>query len=697
MAILHKSKQLKKELSLFNVYAIATGATIASGFFLLPGIAAARAGPAVVLSYFIAALPVLPALFSMAELSTAMPRAGGIYYFLDRSMGPFWGTIGGLGTWVALILKAAFALIGLGAYLHFFLPQARLAPLAVGFAVFFGLVNLLGAKKTGHFQAFLVIGLLALLFLFVGMGIPKVSLDHFSDFFGMGFDSIIATAGLVFISYIGLTQIASVSEEVKKPERNIPLGMLLALFTTLFIYIIGTFIMVGALPAEQLYNNLRPVATTAEKTIGHWGAVLLSIAAILAFFSVANAGILSASRYPLGMSRDHLLPHLFRKLTKHKTPRNAIFLSVLLIVLTLLFFNPVKIAKLASAFQLFLFALSSLAVIIMRESRIESYDPGFRSPLYPWMQIFGILATLWLIVKMGWLATLFPLGMIAVSAAWYFYYGKKRVAREGAIYHIFARLGERRFEELDLELRSIIKEKGLRDKDPYEVVIAKSTVIDLHDQLTFDEAVKQAAVPLSRRLKVSPDILIEEFIQETRVGATTVSHGAALPHLRLPRIEHPELAIIRSRKGVIVELDEKISEHHGSPGPVHAFFFLVSPEDDPGQHLRLLAQIARHVEERNFIEMWLSAGDMQEMKEILLREDRFISLTLSSASNTSPLIGRKISELDLPKGCLIALIHRQGKVIIPKGQTRLKENDRLTIIGSPEEIRDLYKLYKERS
>ena len=99
---------LKKELTLLNVYAIATGTTLSAGFFLLPGIAFNEAGPAVVLSYLIAAIPLIPAMFSMAELATAMPRAGGAYYFLDRSMGPFVGTIGGMGTWLALVLKTAF-------------------------------------------------------------------------------------------------------------------------------------------------------------------------------------------------------------------------------------------------------------------------------------------------------------------------------------------------------------------------------------------------------------------------------------------------------------------------------------------------------------------------------------------------------------------------------------------------------------
>jgi len=120
MAVLKKSKQLKKELTLFNIYTIATGATIASGFFLLPGLAYSQAGPAMIFSYLIAAIPVIPALFSTAELATAMPRAGGIYFFLDRSMGPLVGTIGGIGTWLALILKTSFALVGIGAYMSLF-------------------------------------------------------------------------------------------------------------------------------------------------------------------------------------------------------------------------------------------------------------------------------------------------------------------------------------------------------------------------------------------------------------------------------------------------------------------------------------------------------------------------------------------------------------------------------------------------
>ena len=92
---MEKPKRLKKDLGLFDVYVISTGAMISSGFFLLPGLAAAKAGPSVVLAYAIAGILILPAMFSIAELSTAMPRSGGTYYFLDRALGPMVGTVGG--------------------------------------------------------------------------------------------------------------------------------------------------------------------------------------------------------------------------------------------------------------------------------------------------------------------------------------------------------------------------------------------------------------------------------------------------------------------------------------------------------------------------------------------------------------------------------------------------------------------------
>jgi amino acid transporter/mannitol/fructose-specific phosphotransferase system IIA component (Ntr-type) len=695
MAILSKSKQLKKELTLLNVYAIATGATIASGFFLLPGIAAAQAGPAVILSYLIAALPVLPAVLSKAELATAMPRAGGVYYFLDRSMGPLFGTIGGLGTWLALILKTTFALIGMGAYLNLIFPNIPMIPFAILLAVAFGYLNLFGAKKTGGFQIVLVITLLIILAGFSGHGVAYIRPQHFHGFFDKGFDAILGTAGLVYVSYVGISKVASVSEEVKNPDRNLPLGMFLALITAVVIYALGTTVMVGVLPPEQLHNDLTPVASTAHAIAGSWGRGIVIVAALLAFSSVANTGILSASRYPLAMSRDHLLPRFFRFLNKHRTPKISIYITVGVIILCLTSFDPTKIAKLASAFQLLLFALNCLAVIIMRESRIQSYDPGFRSPLYPWVQIIGIIIPFALIGEMGWYPTVFTIGLIILGTSWYFFYGRNRVVRDGAIYHIFARLGERRFEGLDRELRGILKEKGARAEDPFDVVIARAGLIDLSHSVSFEDVVAEASESLSQKLNLRADLMKDGFLQGTRVGATPVSHGVALPHMRSREITQPEIIIVRVQEGVKIDFDDGLLDNKPEHDLVYAFFFLVSPESNPGQHLRILAQIAGQVDDERFIRHWLLATNEQEMKELLLRDERFFALQLRANSKSATLINLTVRDLNMPLGSLVALIHRGGEIIFPRGSTRLEAGDRLTIIGEPLGVQKLREKYSD--
>ena len=198
---------------------------------------------------------------------------------------------------------------------------------------------------------------------------------------------------------------------------------------------------------------------------------------MIAFASVANAGILSASRYPLAMSRDHLIPKGFSRLTQRNIPVYGIAVTVGLIIFLVLYMDIASIAKLASAFQLIMFALICSAVIVMRESKIEAYDPGFSSPFYPWMQIFGVFAPLWLIAEMGIVPILFSLALFTVGTIWYVSYARGKVGRSGAIYHLFARLGEQRFEGLDRELRGIMKEKGVREEDPFDEVVTRAVVM----------------------------------------------------------------------------------------------------------------------------------------------------------------------------------------------------------------------------
>jgi Trk K+ transport system NAD-binding subunit len=130
---------------------------------------------------------------------------------------------------------------------------------------------------------------------------------------------------------------------------------------------------------------------------------------------------------------------------------------------------------------------------------------------------------------------------------------------------------------------------------------------------------------------------------------------------------------------------------------VNAIFFLVSPEKDPTQHLRILAQIAGRVEEETFYEEWKSAKDDQEIKEVLLHEDRCLSIIVDGTTHTAPLLNKQLKEINFPEGCLVAMLRRSGQTIIPKGNTSLMEGDRLTIIGDPKGMIELKKQYPESS
>ena len=680
------------------MFTLATGATISFGFFLLPGVAAVMGGSVLPLAYIVAAIVLLPGLLSKIELATAMPRSGGVYFFLDRSMGPLWGTMTGFGTWFSLILKTSFALIGGGAYLGIFFPELPLEPVAAGLAILFGAINLFGAKKTGQAQAFLVVGLLLLVAWFSGYGAFNMNVGYLSGLMTTDSGSLITTSGFVIVSYMGLTKVAGVAGEVKDPERNLPLGMLLAYFVTILAYVLGSVVMIGIVGPERLAANggdLTPAATAAAELIGRPGAILMAVAAILGIFSVANAGILSASRYPMAMAKDKMLPDSIGKVNdKTGTPVLSVFLTVVTILVFVLVLNPMKIAKLASAFQLLMFAMSTMAVIVMREARLDSYDPGFKSPLYPWMHIVGILVGIWLIFQMGWLAIGFTAGILWFGAMWYKYYASERVERSGAIFNLFERLGRSSDDGLDRELRGILKEKGLRNDDPFDEIIARSFVIDVQGSTSFEDVVEQAAAWLSHRVPMTSHAISRKFLEGTRVGATPVTRGVALPHLSIDDgLRAPEMVIVRANSGIKLAAPDLELSPDKDESVVTAIFFLISPKNNPGQHLRILAQIARRVDADTFPEDWTYADGEQGLKEALLMDEHFIYLVLSTDTKTKDLIGKSLREVHLPAGNLIPIIRRGESNIIPRGDTILEDGDRMTVIGEPDVLKKLKQQY----
>ena len=267
--------RMKKSLTLIHVFCIAAGAMISSGLFVLPGIAFAKAGPAVIGCYLLAGLLSLPGMLSLVEMTTAMPKAGADCYTVIRSLGPGVGTVSGLLSWFSLSMKSAFALVGMGVF------AAALANLDIhlvgvlGCLVFVAL-NILGIKEAGSIQVLLVLGLFGLMIAYIVLGLPAVTLQRFEPFAPHGKGALFMVVGYVFISYAGLLKIASVAEEIRNPARNIPLGMLLALLIVSIFYTLMVFVTVGVLPAAQLAGSLTPISDGASVFMGHRGRIDLT-------------------------------------------------------------------------------------------------------------------------------------------------------------------------------------------------------------------------------------------------------------------------------------------------------------------------------------------------------------------------------------------------------------------------------------
>ncbi|MFC7138625.1 amino acid permease [Halosimplex aquaticum] len=435
-------KELERDLGLPSVLAISIGAMVGSGIFILPALALKMAGPAVILAYLLAGLLVLPAALSKAEMATAMPEAGGTYIYIERGMGPMLGTVAGIGTWFALSFKGALALVGGVPYLVvlFDLP---IKPVALGLAALLIVVNLFGAKQTGRLQVAIVAAMLAAMVWFVGGSVGSVERQAFGGFFEAGGGGLLAATGFVFVSYAGVTKIASVAEEVEDPGRVIPKGMIYSLGFTTLLYVLIVAVIVGVTP-EGIVGSNTPVADVAEATMPTTGVVAVVAAAILALVSTANAGLLSSSRYPFAMSRDQLAPPSLSTISdRFNTPTAAISLTGLVMLALIAFVPIMEIAKLASAFQILVFVLVNVAVVAFRKSDAE-YEPSYEAPLYPWMQGFGVVGGLVLLTQMGWLPLAGAVVITAAGALWYYGYARRNVDREGAAADVVRRRIDRR-------------------------------------------------------------------------------------------------------------------------------------------------------------------------------------------------------------------------------------------------------------
>ena len=617
--------KLRKQLGALDVFAVAAGAMISSGLFILPALAFAKAGPAVILSYLFASIMIIPSVLSKAELSTAMPRAGGTYFFVERSLGPIWGVFSGLASWFSLALKSAFAVVGMAVLIEIVLQMVfptqlepwHLKAIAAFCCVGFTVLNIVSVKLTSRFQVLLVGILLAILAFFVLFGAGSVEAVRFKGFLEKGWSAVFATAGLVFISFGGLTKVASIAEEVKHPGRNLPFGMVMAWFVVTVFYISVIIIMVGVVDGEELVDSYVPISLAAGKFFyGALGFVILALAAVAAFVTTANGGIFAASRSPMAMSRDQLLPPLLSRVSsRFKTPHISILLTGGFMITAIVFLDIEVLVKTASTLMLILFILVNASVIIMRESKIQSYRPKFKSPLYPYIHIAAIVAYSALIIDMGSVPLLITAGFIGLSAAWYGLYVCRRVSRASAVMHVVERVTDRELKTVTLEneLRDILLERDNIIEDRFDELIRGCEVLDIQGEEKAEKIFRQVSAILAKRLGTNEYVLFEKFLHREAEGGTVVQPGFAIPHIVVEGENKFDILLVRAREGIIFP---------HAPDPVRIMFVLAGSKDERNYHLRALMAIAQIAQEKQFEQRWLAARDTQGLRNLILLSTR---------------------------------------------------------------------------
>jgi len=597
-----------------GVFSLATGSMISSGIFILPALAFINSGPASSLAYLLAGVLALMGVQAIIELSTAMPKAGGDYFFINRSLGPFIGTVSGLLGWVAISLKSAFAVFGIAEVIFMFTGfPVVISGLLI--TIFFIVLNIVGVKEATRLQVVLVFFLLILMVLYIGFGLPQVDLSHFEPFAPNGYDKILYTAGFVFVSFGGLLKVANIAEEVKDPKKNIPLGMMASVIIVSILYAFTVVVTTGILTSNEFTTSLSPIADAAKKTLGTPGFIAITIAASLAFITTANAGLLAASRYPLSLARDGLLPKIFCKTNKKGTvPIVAIAVTGVIIFSSLLI-SLNSLVKAASTVILTSYVLTNLSVIVLRESHLANYKPSYKSPLYPFVQILSIIIFTYFIVILGSNSTWLSLLFVVLCVLVYFFYGRKHFSGDYAILHVIKRMMDERIigSFLEDELRKIVINRDNIEQDDFDELVKQASVFDIDHRINFDSLLSITIGDIAAKVNLSESEIYKKFYERQSELNTALTPFIAVPHIVTDDDSQMFLVLVRCKDGI------KFSNQEDS---VKAAFLFGGPYNMRTFHLKILSSIAEIASEDTFPDMWLAAQKEEDLKNLFIMNSR---------------------------------------------------------------------------
>jgi APA family basic amino acid/polyamine antiporter len=417
--------ELKRCLNLFDATAVGIGAIIGAGIFVVLGIATGYAGPSVIVSMIIAGIVASFTAFSFAELGSAIPREGGAYAFAHELISPAAAFVVGCLWLLAQIVAGAAVSLGFASYFVTIFPILSVKTVAVLAAAALTGLNIVGIKQSATINNILVLIKIAILCVFVGFGISNMNFQNFSPFSPNGTFGIFEGAGFIFFAYLGFGRIATLGEEVKNPQRTLPLSILLSLTVSVIVYILTGFVATGLQNYRVLAQSGSPLAEAAKATGNNALVAAVSIGALIATASVLLTNLIGLSRVSFAMARDGQLPKTAAKISpRFGTPYISILIMGAVTASLALALDLRQTVAITSFGILSTHVVVNLSVIMLRKKKPRSNT--FKVPLYPVIPLLGIISCIILMFSLPEESWITAAAIVAFSAGFYFVRAKWR-------------------------------------------------------------------------------------------------------------------------------------------------------------------------------------------------------------------------------------------------------------------------------
>lgn len=444
---------LQKTLGVKEMLALGIGTIVSTAIFTLPGIVAAKhAGPAVAISFVIAAVVSGLAAFAYAEFASALPFAGSAYSWANVVFGEVFGWIAGWALLAEYFIAVAFVASGWSANFKLFLASHQLAlppALAGSFAAGNGgvidlsalfavlIVTILlwrGTNTTARVENVLVIGKVLVILIFIGVGLTAIHPANYVPFipahkpgtdFG-GWQGIFAGAAQIFLAYIGFDSIAANSAEAKDPKKTMPRGIIGSLVIATILFVTVALVLVGMFHYSKYANNAAPAAWALLNSGHEFTSNLLSVVALVGMFTAIIGMMLAGSRLLYAFGRDGLLPKFLGKVNDKGLPNNALLVLSVIAILIGSVFSFTELAGLISAGTLIAFIIVSLGVYALRPREGKDIPvPGFKMPLYPVLPALAALGSGFIFYQLDNQAKLYAFGWFVLGLIIYAAYGAR--------------------------------------------------------------------------------------------------------------------------------------------------------------------------------------------------------------------------------------------------------------------------------